>query len=355
MSKAPSPLEIDRFFRVTIAPILKELEAERRKIVMTFVFCAIPTAIAAVLFLPFSGTENGSYIMFSILGFGCVGLPYLLTRGAQKNFRGKFKSHVMGGMVKAFFPGMQYAPDDRLPEALYNNAAFFSNHEYYEGNDFFSGTIGNSRFQFSDLYTYRIDGSGKNRRTVNIFRGLFFCGDFDCKMGSRTMIKPDMAESALGIFGRGLQRVGSGGKLVDLEDPEFEKLFVVTSDDQVEARVILTPLFMQKLRSFRQRAGCEVYLCFVDSKMFLAIYNNRDLFEPRFWGEVVSQRDVSMFVESLVLMFSVAEEFLKAKGMAQGLGAADDGKAMSRGIPGASASFKEICDYIKSAPIQRGK
>jgi hypothetical protein len=355
MSKGPSPLEIDKFFRVTIAPVLGELEAERRKIVLTFIFCAIPTLIAAALFFPFSGSTNGHYIMCFILGFGFIGLPYLLTMNAQKNFREKFKSHVMGGMVKAFFPAMKYSPDDHLPEALYNNADFFSSHEYYEGNDLFSGTIGNSRFQFSDLYTYRIEGSGKHRRTVNVFRGLFFCGDFECKMGSRTMIKPDVAESTFGVLGRGLQRVSSGGRLVDLEDTEFEKLFVVTSDDQVEARVILTPVFMEKLRSFRHRAGCEVYLCFVDSKMFLAIYNNRDLFEPRFWGEIVSQRDVSMFIESLVLMFSVAEEFLRAKGLAQGLEAAAGDRAVAGGVPGPSASFKEICDYIKSAPIKGRK
>ena len=34
-------------------------------------------------------------------------------------------------------------------------------------------------------------------------------------------------------------------QLIKLEDPEFEKLFAVYGDDQIEARYILTPALMQ--------------------------------------------------------------------------------------------------------------
>ena len=38
-----------------------------------------------------------------------------------------------------------------------------------------------------------------------------------------------------------------GLRKVGLEDPHFEKIFEVFGDDQVEARAILTPVFMEEL------------------------------------------------------------------------------------------------------------
>ena len=41
--------------------------------------------------------------------------------------------------------------------------------------------------------------------------------------------------------------------LVKLEDPEFEKHFVVSGEDQVEARYILSTCLMQRLTDFRNK------------------------------------------------------------------------------------------------------
>lgn len=40
--------------------------------------------------------------------------------------------------------------------------------------------------------------------------------------------------------------------VVRLEDPEFEKIFVVYSSDEVEARYILSTSFMERLVEFRK-------------------------------------------------------------------------------------------------------
>ncbi len=56
---------------------------------------------------------------------------------------------------------------------------------------------------------------------------------------------PDFAEKLLGKFGQKFQKSFTHGKLVKLENPEFEKEFVVYSSGQQEARYILTPVMME--------------------------------------------------------------------------------------------------------------
>ena len=129
-------------------------------------------------------------------------------------------------------------------------------YDRYSGDDLISGVIDRTDFRCSELHTeykevtYR---DGKRHETwVTIFRGLFFHADFNKHINGNTYIEPDNAERLFGSWGRKLQ--GSNkGKLVKLEDPEFEKLFVVFSTDQVEARYILTPAIMHALVELRKR------------------------------------------------------------------------------------------------------
>ena len=70
-----------------------------------------------------------------------------------------------------------------------------------------------------------------------------------------TLLYPDTAEKMFGKFGQSLQslngKMAHGGRdVVKLEDPEFEKEFVVYAHDQVEARYVLSPSLMRRLLEF---------------------------------------------------------------------------------------------------------
>ncbi len=73
-------------------------------------------------------------------------------------------------------------------------------------------------------------GSGKNRSCRTVFRGLFFIGDFNKHFTCKTVVLTDTAESLFGAFGKMFQAWNlARDQLIKLEDPEFEKLFVVWS------------------------------------------------------------------------------------------------------------------------------
>ena len=65
-----------------------------------------------------------------------------------------------------------------------------------------------------------------------------------------------------------------------MENPEFEKAFVVRGTDAVEARYILTPDMQERLLALRGRLGADVRFAFRESHVFMGIPNDEDWFEP---------------------------------------------------------------------------
>ena len=94
---------------------------------------------------------------------------------------------------------------------------------------------------------------------------------------------------------RGQARVyDQAGQLetVSLEDPDFEKAFEVTSTDQVEARFLLSPEFMQRLVELRNvRAGSGLRCSFIDRKLHIAIPSAFGLFEMTGTGKPAGDTD----------------------------------------------------------------
>jgi hypothetical protein len=67
---------------------------------------------------------------------------------------------------------------------------------------------------------------------------------------------------------------------VKLESVEFENKFVVYSNDQVEARYILTPSFMERLVKLQDLMGDNTSYSFVNTNVYVAVPIDEDLFEP---------------------------------------------------------------------------
>ncbi len=69
-------------------------------------------------------------------------------------------------------------------------------------------------------------------------------------------------------------------KEVTLEDPEFNKMYEVYSDDQVEARYIITPTFMERLKNIREVIGGFDVHCMIENRYItLFIDTPQDFFE----------------------------------------------------------------------------
>jgi hypothetical protein len=181
----------------------------------------------------------------------------------------------------------------------------------YKGEDHVSGKIGETIIEFSELNTTYTTGTGKNRRTVTVFKGVFFVADFNKKFKTETFVFLDTAERLFGFLGKKLQKMTSSserGELVSLEDPEFEKEFVVYGKDQIESRYILSTSLMQRIMNFKRKTGKDLSMSFVNNHIYIAIPYSKNLFEPRVFKTIIDLEPIQEYYEDIKLMVDVVED-----------------------------------------------
>lgn len=131
-------------------------------------------------------------------------------------------------------------------------------------------------------------GSGKSRRTV--FDGLLVEIELPRDTHATTAVINDG-----GAFGNLRDRMlAAGRQRVALEDPVFERVYEVYGTDQVAARALLNPAFMEKLLQLADRPdfGRPLALC-VGKRLVMAMpkRGGKDLFEAPSFRQPASSRE----------------------------------------------------------------
>jgi hypothetical protein len=221
---------------------------------------------------------------------------------------------VIAPLVKFFDENLCYVKDGYVAQNIYQEAKIFLHSvDRYHGDDHVKGMLGQTQVQFSELHTeYKTTvrtKSGTKTQWHTIFKGLFFVADFNKDFHGRTVVLADQAEKMLGGFGQFLQSKNmSRDALVKMDDPLFEKEFVVYGTDQIEARYILTSSLMKRIMDFRLKSKKPIYLSFVNSKMSVAISYNKNLFEPNVFKTLLGFAPIEEYFNDLNMAVSIVEE-----------------------------------------------
>lgn len=293
-------VEIDQFCQKTLGPAVVRLAPLQAAVTQArFQFgiavVAAPVTIA-VLLAALAGTEALRPFLLAAVPFVVGGVIAILlatvwglsrlwqrTVDAQWQYASAYKRDVVGALVAAFDPSWTYAPDTGYPYREYEKSdVALTPFDEYTSEDTITGVRDGKPFLCVELHTRVWRGRGKQRRLVTLFRGLFLRVTLGVHPDSRTVVLADSAEK---IWGPYLGRIIEQWRLlpqpiVHLENPDFEREFVVHSSDVVAAHRLLSPRMMQQLADLRRRSGRTVSLALNGGVASLAMGMDRDLFEP---------------------------------------------------------------------------
>ena len=207
----------------------------------------------------------------------------------ERFWKRRFKREILAPALAVLQQEMRYEPEGAVSRETFLRSCLFPLRlDRYAGEDLVCGRVGATQLEFCELQVRhcvkrwsllkRIDKDAY----VSIFRGFFFVADFNKDFLGTTLVLPEGKAELSELLAKALSRENRRRRRepVLLEDPEFERLFKVHSDDQVEARYLLSTRFMERLKEYRHGGGDALAVSFAASKIFLAIFTTQDLFVP---------------------------------------------------------------------------
>jgi hypothetical protein len=199
----------------------------------------------------------------------------------------------------------------------------------YDRSNFEDRWFGTLEGHDFNLYEARLEerrGSGKNQRWVTVFSGVIIRMSFGRPFRTTTLLqRAGKHRKWLGLGGASDSVTFDGHRLnrVDQVHPAFAEVFALFSDDQVEARVLVHPSYVEHLLRLESAFGAkELRALFRQGEVVIAV-EGRDLFES---GSMDARNDRARAEEA-------AEHFSALAGLALAINQNERGRA---GEPGSS-------------------
>jgi len=171
--------------------------------------------------------------------------------------------------------------------------------------DHVTGRVGGVDLELVEAWLTERRGSGKNRRTVTVFKGLFILFSMNKDFSGKTLVKKDWGKIGNFFVGKFSRKYSN----VKLEDPEFEKQFEIYASDQVEARYLLTTSFMERLKGLSDLLAASIQASFFDNKLMIMVNAKKNLFELSSIRRPVNFiRDVNMVLEEMKIVMQIIKE-----------------------------------------------
>jgi hypothetical protein len=209
---------------------------------------------------------------------GAVAIMALYGTQQWRALNKTYKQIVVTRVVAALGQGMTYSAESRFTKDDFIEMDLFEKQvEKWRAEDEVCGRRNAVTYSILEGKATRTEGSGKNRRTVTIFKGSIVRLDFNKNFLGHTVVVPDSESKILGgLFGESSTRRRKD--ICRLENVVFEKEYSVYGSDQQEARYILTPKMMELILAAQRQLG-DVRLSFHDNSVFVTIPGGKDRFE----------------------------------------------------------------------------
>ena len=100
------------------------------------------------------------------------------------------------------------------------------------------------------------------------------------------------------------------GEKEQMDDMFFSKEFRVFADDRVEARYLLTPAFMQRLRELKEKFAGKMgpSAAFMDDKLYLFLNGAKNKFETTLFSPPPSLSQAAEIKNEILELLSIIEE-----------------------------------------------
>jgi hypothetical protein len=259
------------FYQQKIHPLLKSLDAKRqgeaKQAQRRRPWAMLRYALWGLAFLMLASIDvkAGLFLMLASVVVWAI----KVCSAAQRAYHARIQDEIFPVVVSFFGESFRYSPARGNPTRVGDlySLKLLPEYDSHQLGDYVCGIYKNVSIEFTELsLTVR-----KDKKDVAVFEGALLTLGMNRTLNSRILIRQD--QGAIGNF----FQIAPMPR-VQLEDPKFEKMFEVYGTDQLESRVVLTPRFMECVRSLSDRFGGKMECTLVDDKLIALLPTTRDFF-----------------------------------------------------------------------------
>jgi hypothetical protein len=219
-------------------------------------------------------------------------------------YNDSIKKTIFPHIFSFFGDDFRYDPESLVGIGSLEPSAILPAYDEAVLSDSIRGSHQNVTLDILWAYLYLKKRDRKETRTITVFEGIFIFLSMNKSFSGQTIVKRD----------RGLMnwadKPPEGLEKVSLEDPRFEKDFEVYASNQIEARYLLTPSFMERLQGLSDLFGkTDIQASFYNQNLLLMIpltkryFDTGSIFQPATFTE-----EIQSILEEMNLIFKIIEE-----------------------------------------------
>lgn len=293
----------DAYYNEKLLPILSASDSKRRLYFLMFLILIgmgllfYPAIIAKLMQTDWQ--ENDTSIGV-ILGLSCLAIMVLC--GPMYVYKQKVKPQIMPDFAN-FFGSFMYQYEGKIDDFILFKSDLFGKFNQSIGDDFFTGVYDGVKISIAEEKLKFLQKDFRNfDMSKNVFEGICILFEMNKNFKGRTVVLKD--RKLLNAFNK-----ISGLQNVKLEDLRFEKYFEVYSDDQIEARYLLTTGFMERMLKLRDLyEGKSIQFSFNQNTLLLAIPTKQNMFEANsFFRSNINKKKIDLVFDQFYTIFSIVK------------------------------------------------
>lgn len=292
--------QFEVYYTQKVLPKLQQIEQKRKKMLCVFMIMATLSAgwLGCVVWhFTSSGRMTDIPVIFNIAGCITVLLMCLPMFGYYRQSKESLLPVLAG-----FFGKFKYAYQKKISEETLSYSKIIKAYDAISTDDCFEGTYEDIPVKITEytLYQKKYQHSNGQTRIVKYKTGsgILFSAQMNKKFKGQTIVIKDRGWLNKLTHFKNLQRVG-------LESPEFEKAYEVYSEDQIEARYLLTAVMLEYMLRAKKNYPAITF-SFFNNEVLINIETNKNLFEcSSFFRTILNKKRIERSFSELYYLFNI--------------------------------------------------
>jgi uncharacterized protein YxeA len=270
--------DMEAYYKESVEPFLSEIEADNIKDRSSYrknLWSYLVTALFLVclfsawgFFIYIENTNDENLIFFLIFFLIFIFIPFFVQILLALPFASysRYKKKIIPILIKYCGVDSFYSTSSPKEENNLHLLRILSYYDYETNEFYLQGKYKNVAFTMTMTEQYIKKTKDK---TVTVFKGVIF------------EFIPKKKFSGITIVGRNGKELGVDTKIlskVNLEDPDFNRVFKVNAGNQIEARTLLTASFMQRLLTLEKKLNSKIDCCFCAGSFLIRVPCYRNYF-----------------------------------------------------------------------------